>query len=401
MPILFATSPLAATRSRAHDDPAYTALVHHPGRRSIGDQGDRNSGFDQLVGGQTRALEPRSRLAGKHMRDSALRVRGANDPQRGSVPGGRERARVAVGEHLAARIDECGAKAAHARRFAATSSACRARAVSSRIGSGSALPATPSIARRIRASAHPRLTAVGRDAARCSRSDSMVSRQADRRLPRSRAAPSRQHHAVRRSHSDCGGTAHHHPANRVCDPPAVRVVLHHRCARQHSLIEKSQRPVSPDDCAHGRGAGAARQAARCFRSGLEAAIRPDIIARHRLGFPVGVRSLPSKPSPHAISRYPGRRPLGDPGRAGRRRSGQPCRGDRRRLHPGNLTARTGTLGLRREPDRGASRARAHARARQRPHPRGNDPHARLGRRSAAHALVGGAHLAGREPLGQR
>ena len=48
------------------------------------------------------------------MRDSALRVRGADDPQRSSVPGGCEGARVAVGEHFATRIDEYGAKPAHA-----------------------------------------------------------------------------------------------------------------------------------------------------------------------------------------------------------------------------------------------------------------------------------------------
>ena len=82
----------------ARHDQVHLPSAHQRRRHHVSDEAVRDSVAHALPRRQPRALHHRPGLVHPHQRDLALRVRRANDPERGAVAGGRQRARIAVGQ---------------------------------------------------------------------------------------------------------------------------------------------------------------------------------------------------------------------------------------------------------------------------------------------------------------
>ncbi len=97
----------------ADDDEIDVPGAHQRSGHALGDDRGVDAVAHQLPGGQPRALEKRSRLVGDDGNLLALLDGCANDAERRSVAGGRERAGVAVRQHPRAVRDDGGAEASH------------------------------------------------------------------------------------------------------------------------------------------------------------------------------------------------------------------------------------------------------------------------------------------------
>ena len=297
---------------RADDDPAHPAPTHRPGRRAVGDHAHRDPLLDQLVGGEPRALEPGPRFAGEDVRDPARGMSGPDHAERGAEAGGRERTRVAVGEHVAARLDERGAERPHAPVRGNVRVMQGARGLEQdglRVGAGR---------RRVDRTPHALQRPAEIDRGGASRReafevvlDALAPRGGRLRV----APPRREHHAIRGCHPDRGSAAHDHRPNRLHHVRALGAALHHRSARQNPLIEKLKRSVLPLDRIHRRAAASiAGQRPPAERPSPDSAAKPIGASRWKRG-PVSLSSRDIRLS------FPGRsfsghslRPIGTPHR---------------------------------------------------------------------------------------
>ena len=105
---------------RADDDEVDVAALHERPGHALGDDGRRDVIAHEFPGRQPRALQERPRLVGEHLPHLALLRGGANDAERRAVPGGRERAGVAVRQN--ARVFGHDVRAEPAHRLAASTS---------------------------------------------------------------------------------------------------------------------------------------------------------------------------------------------------------------------------------------------------------------------------------------
>ncbi len=112
MPILLATSPLAAIRSAAGDDGLDAALAHHGRGHAVADQGYVNAPLFQLPRGQPRALQQRAGFAGIDVQGLARFGRREEDGQCRAVVGGGQSTGVAVGQNALPVAEQRGAVAA-------------------------------------------------------------------------------------------------------------------------------------------------------------------------------------------------------------------------------------------------------------------------------------------------
>src|SRR5438132_1053169 len=99
------TAPRSAIRrptAGAHDHEVHLRLAHQRARDGVGNDGARDPGMPELPGREPGALEHRPRFVDEDVQASPGFVGEIEGRERGSDPAGRERTRVAVGEHLGA-----------------------------------------------------------------------------------------------------------------------------------------------------------------------------------------------------------------------------------------------------------------------------------------------------------
>ena len=87
----------------ADDDRADGFALHRDRGRAVDDQRARHARFAQLEHREARALQQRPRLVDEHVQRLAGAMRGDEAAQRRAVAAGRDRAGVAVREHVAGR----------------------------------------------------------------------------------------------------------------------------------------------------------------------------------------------------------------------------------------------------------------------------------------------------------
>src|SRR5438445_779434 len=90
----------------ADDHEVHLRLAHQRARDGVGNDGARDPGMPELPGREPGALEHRPRFVDEDVQASPGFVGEIEGRERGSDPAGRERTRVAVGEHLGAVRDE-------------------------------------------------------------------------------------------------------------------------------------------------------------------------------------------------------------------------------------------------------------------------------------------------------
>ncbi len=90
----------------ADDDRIDLAAGHQVTGHAVGDQCHRDAILREFPRGQPRALQERARFARDDGHALARRHRGADHAERGSVPGGRERPGVAMGQHPRPVVDQ-------------------------------------------------------------------------------------------------------------------------------------------------------------------------------------------------------------------------------------------------------------------------------------------------------
>ena len=97
--------PIAGDAVRTDHDGVNFALMHHPAGHVICDQRDRNIVLVQLVGREPCPLEQRAGFIRVNLDVLAGFLGCADDAESRAVIGGRQRARVAMGQNRAARLD--------------------------------------------------------------------------------------------------------------------------------------------------------------------------------------------------------------------------------------------------------------------------------------------------------
>ena len=201
VPILLATSPFAAMRSAPTTTRSTAPRAISDAAATVGDERRVDAESVELPRGEARALQHRTRLVDPHVHALAALDRAADDAERGAVADARERARVAVREHLRVARDDAWRRAAPMRRLRATSSSAMRSAVAS---AASAPPS--SYAASACSTPHRRFTAVGRVAAMRSalrvhlpRACATCARRARRRTHRPRRARARRGSRATRS----------------------------------------------------------------------------------------------------------------------------------------------------------------------------------------------------------
>ncbi len=221
-------------RSAPDDDGAHRFALHRDRGGAVDDQRARHARFAQLEHREARALQQRARLVDEHVQRLAGAVRGDEAAQRRAVAAGRDRAGVAVRQHVAVRREQRHRRLGDAPVDVALLVVDAARFAELVAARGEHAVDRPRQVHRRR----PRGANLRRGAF-VLRAVAGVQARGER-------------DAVRAEDADRRRAAHRERANRVDDRIDRRGALAHDGARQRPLIEKANGVVVVPDRIHTR-----------------------------------------------------------------------------------------------------------------------------------------------------